>query len=328
MSTLRGRLFALVAVTVLAATVGTVAVSAVLVNHRLAGQRKTLLARQAAASATTAPDGSRVYAAGRRGGALRELRGARAQRVLALVPARTSATGALQLARREQLYATEPTSRGRVVVLRPAALAGQGFGPYLRGILLAGLAGALGAGLIALVLAGRVARPLRDLAAATRRVAAGERTEVDAGPGAAREVHDLAEAFTDMAGGLADARDAQRTFLLSVSHELKTPLTAIRGYAEAAQEDAVDPLEAMRVVGAESERLERLVDDLLQLARADRHGFEARRESVDLAAVVRHTVERHAPRAGALGVRLEATPVGSARGLGDADRLSQALSNL
>ena len=116
------------------------------------------------------------------------------------------------------------------------------------------------------------------------------------------------------------------------------PLTSIRGYAEALEEGAIPPAESARVIGAEADRLERLVADLLDLARFGRSGFSVAREPVDLAAVVEQAVERHLPRAreigvevsGALapGVELPGAPAPERWVLGDHDRILQAVSNL
>ena len=108
---------------------------------------------------------------------------------------------------------------------------------------------------------------------------------------------DLGASFNEMSDELARAREAQGRFLESVSHELRTPLTSIRGYAEALEEEAIAPAESARVIGAEADRLERLVADLLDLARFGRSGFSVAREPVDLAGVVEQAVERHLPRA-------------------------------
>src|SRR5438105_3678387 len=139
-----------------------------------------------------------------------------------------------------------------------------------------------------------------------------------------------------MAARLEHARQAERRFLLSVSHELKTPLTAVRGYAEALQEAAVAPDEGGRVIAREAERLERLVQDLLDLARLDLartegpvgRGFEVRREPFDLAEVARDAVRRHEPQARGFGVALAADAAEPATGVGDAGRTLQAVSNL
>ena len=126
---------------------------------------------------------------------------------------------------------------------------------------------------------------------------------------------------------LAASRDAERAFLLSVSHELKTPLTAIRGYAEGLGEGAFEPGEAARVIATESGRLERLVRDLLDLARMNRSEFSVRSEAVDLAEIAREAARRHEPTARGLGVELRAV-AGAAWVTGDADRILQIASNL
>jgi hypothetical protein len=142
------------------------------------------------------------------------------------------------------------------------------------------------------------------------------------------EIAEVGAAFNAMAAELAAARVAEREFLMSVSHELRTPLTAVRGYAEALADDAVAPAEAATVIGAEAARLERLVDDLLDLARLDRRAFTVAREPVDLAAVARSAHERASATAADRGLLLELDAPDTAWGMGDPDRLLQALSNL
>ena len=140
----------------------------------------------------------------------------------------------------------------------------------------------------------------------------------------------LTASFNEMADQLAQARAAEQSFLLSVSHELKTPLTAIRGYAEGLEEGAVDPREAGEVMAQEGARLARLVQDLLDLAKLNQRAFAVRKEAVDLAAVAREAVMRYEPRARSFGVAVvaEVDERGVAWGAGDADRLHQVLSNL
>ena len=92
----------------------------------------------------------------------------------------------------------------------------------------------------ALLLAGAVARPVRRVADASRQLAAGERPEPLPVTGS-DEVKALATAFNQMAEELDRARDAERAFLLSVSHELKTPLSAIRGHGEALLDGVIEP---------------------------------------------------------------------------------------
>ena len=144
-----------------------------------------------------------------------------------------------------------------------------------------------------------------------------------------RELALLAESFNEVAVQLAKAREAERAFLLSVSHELKTPLTAIRGYAEGLEDGALPADEAAATIVAESQRLERLVGDLLDLARMRKAEFSVRREPVDLAAIAREALRRYETQARDFGVALEARrPRAGARRLGDADRTLQVVSNL
>src|SRR5206468_6975128 len=135
----------------------------------------------------------------------------------------------------------------------------------------------------------------------TRSLAADQRHEPLPQEGTS-EVALLAKAFNEMAQQLAASREAERNFLLSVSHELKTPLTAIRGYAEGLADGAFEADDAARTIGVEAGRLERLVRDLLDLARMNRAEFSVRSEPVDLAETAREAVNRHEAAAREFGV--------------------------
>ena len=138
----------------------------------------------------------------------------------------------------------------------------------------------------------------------------------------------LATSFNEMAQQLHAAKEAERNFLLSVSHELKTPLTAIRGYAEALEDGAVPAEEAAATIREEARRLERLVRDLLDLARMNRREFAIHREQIDLGDVGREAVRRYEAEARAGGVELDAIAPDGAPALGDPDRVLQVVSNL
>ena len=180
-------------------------------------------------------------------------------------------------------------------------------GAFLRDLLLAGGVGAMLAALLSFC-----ARPL-DRDARSARVAQGEpRARGGSVTGAAARPRDAPRSPRSPARStrwpqqLAASRESERNFLLSVSHELKTPLTAIRGYAEGLAEGAFEPRTPPGTILVESRRLERLVRDLLDLARMNRHEFSVGREPVDLAEVAREVVARHEATAQEFGVVLTA----------------------
>ncbi|MGH2519347.1 MAG: sensor histidine kinase, partial [Chloroflexota bacterium] len=135
----------------------------------------------------------------------------------------------------------------------------------------------------------------------------------------------------DRVSGLLTAR---RELVASVSHELRTPVATVRGYVESALQ-RTDRLPAdvqadLRTVEAEVRRLQRLIEDLFTLARAEVGRLELRLEPTDIAEVVQRAVSTAAPLAWQqrrVQVILEA-PAGVARGRADAARLQQVLSNL
>jgi len=221
-------------------------------------------------------------------------------------------------------YRTLP-HRG-LLLLRPVSAASSAWRPFLGDLLLAAAAGVALAAVLSFLVARSIARPIRRIAAATRKLAADESHEPLPPEGTA-ELASLAQAFNQLAEDLAASREAERNFLLSVSHELKTPLTAIRGYAEGLADGAFEPEEAARTIGVESQRLERLVHDLLDLARMNRSTFSVRNEPVDLSEIAREVALRHETAAAHLHVTLVAE--GDESWVeGDYDRLLQVASNL
>jgi two-component system, OmpR family, sensor kinase len=248
----------------------------------------------------------------------------------AAAAARLRATGAAQgtvaVGGKDWFFAARTVAGRGLVLLRPRAVGAAVWRPYLGGLLIAAGAGALLAAGISFLLARRIARPLRGIVEATQRLAAGldRVTAAEDGP---TELVSLARSFNEMASRLAHARDAERAFLLSVSHELKTPLTAILGYAEGLADGTVGAEEAAHTIGKEAERLDRLVRDVLDLARMNRSEFSVRTELVDLAEVAAECARRHQARAESYGIALELDTT-EAYATGDCDRVVQALSNL
>jgi two-component system, OmpR family, sensor kinase len=238
-----------------------------------------------------------------------------------------SPTGRITINDREYFYATGTSGPDVVVLLRTASSVRAESRPFWLALVSAGAIGCLLAAAVAAMLARNIARPVLRVAGASRRLADGDEPEPLplAGPS---ELRGLAESFNTMAGQLARARAAERSFLLSVSHELKTPLTAIRGYAEALDEGVLRPEHAVKVIRVEAARLERLIADLINLARLDQQRFVIHPHTVDLAEIARETAARHATRARELGVRIELDPGTDAFATADPDRLLQAVSNL
>jgi two-component system sensor histidine kinase BaeS len=319
------------ALAAIASCVLTVAVGVVLVRHRLAAERLTNLQAQAnlvalvggAPGALTA--GEHVYGVGT--GKPRRLRPRVSEAVLATIPGGGDGQGTVSVAGRSILYVARTTGDGRIVLIRGARLAFSEWRPFLSSLVVAGLGGAVLAALLSFLLARRLTRPIAELADATRRLASGE-SGVEVPVDGEDELAGLGRAFNAMSLELGRARESQRRFLESVSHELKTPLTSIRGYAEALDEGAVSPAEGGRVIASEADRLERLVFDLIDLARLGRAGFEVAKRPVDLASVSAAAVKRHLPRALELDVELTNTCADGAWGIGDEGRLLQATSNL
>jgi two-component system, OmpR family, sensor kinase len=224
-------------------------------------------------------------------------------------------------------FAARSVNPGYLVLLRPQSAAGSLLSSYVWGLFVAAGAGGLLAALAAFLLARRISRPIDRIAAAARSLTRGTHPEPVPVEGAA-EIATLAVAFNDLAAQLRQAQEAERNFLLSVSHELKTPLTAIRGYAEAVEDGVVDPREAARTVTAEARRLERLVKDLLDLARMNRTDFSVHNAEIDLAEVVEDAARRYQQQAAGFGVSLTAVTDGPAPADADADRVLQVVSNL
>jgi two-component system sensor histidine kinase BaeS len=225
-------------------------------------------------------------------------------------------------------FAAQPKlNPGTLILLRPESTAGSLLSPYVWGLLIAAAAGGLLAALAAFLLARRISQPVDRIAAAARTLAGGTHPEPVPVEGAT-EIATLAGAFNDLAVQLQKAQEAERNFLLSVSHELKTPLTAIRGYAEAVEDGAVDPREAAATVASEARRLERLVKDLLDLARMNRTDFSVHNTEIDLAEVAEDAVRRYGKQAHSFGVALWAVTESSAPAIADADRVLQVVSNL
>jgi two-component system sensor histidine kinase BaeS len=181
-----------------------------------------------------------------------------------------------------------PISGGGVVLVQRHGDAISTDSAAIRRTLLAIAIGVAVAAGVGALIARRMARPLRRTAAAAHALATGRRDVVLSAEGP-DEVAGVAEAVNTLAAALAYSEGRHRQFLLSVSHDLRTPLTAISGYAESLADGVVPADQAPHagaVILAETHRLTRLVTDLLDLARLDAHDFRVELLPVDLNAVV------------------------------------------
>jgi signal transduction histidine kinase len=202
------------------------------------------------------------------------------------------------------------------------------------------LAAVLLAVLVGLLLARQVARPLGQLAEAARAVAAGNLAQSVPEDGGIRELAVLGQAFNHMTANLRQSDQAKTAFISDVTHELRTPLTVIKGMIETLQDGAINDLEArgpfLLSMGRETERLIRLVNDLLVLTRVDAGVLNLQRHPLDFEELVRTRCRVFAPLAAQRQVGLVVTtawPVvegqdGPAVVLADADRMAQVINNL
>lgn len=246
---------------------------------------------------------------------------------LAAVRARLPVEGDLTLDGETYLFAARNVQGKGFVLLRSQTLSFSDWWPFFQGLLIAGAVAAVLAGIGSFLTARAIARPVRRAADASRSLAEGLSPEPLPIEGSA-ELASLATSFNEMAEQLHAAKEAERNFLLSVSHELKTPLTAIRAYAEALDEGAVTSEDAAATIREEARRLERLVRDLLDIARMNRSEFAVHRESIDLAEVCREAARRHEAEARAAVVELTVDASEDAGAEADPDRVLQVVSNL
>ncbi len=195
---------------------------------------------------------------------------------------------------------------------------------------------AAGTIIVALLVTVRLSRtltdPVREASKTAKRIAEGDfATRIpDDQARIGGEIAELVHSINAMATNLERSRSLERQFLLSVSHDLRTPLTSIRGYAEALIDGAVtDPAAVGSVIEGESRRLERLVGDLLLLSRLESTGFTydtARHNACEIVDDTAHGFDRTAEERGVdLNIRVPADRVAVDV---DPDRFSQIVSNL
>jgi signal transduction histidine kinase len=229
------------------------------------------------------------------------------------------------------LTAFPETDVAALIVAEPQAGLGEVVGDLLPRIVFAGLIGVGAALVLGLLLSRSIASPLRNIARAARSVARGNyRQRVpETGP---PEVRALATDFNKMTEDVQRSQETLRGFLANISHELKTPLTSIRGFSQAVLDGTIDDAEGIdrsaRIINTESARVLRLVEELLDLSRIESGQNRMRQDVVELDELFQHIGEVFALRGEEDSVALEMPPAGAPRVRGDFDRLEQVMTNL
>ncbi len=215
--------------------------------------------------------------------------------------------------------ATEPTvataapivvsgqTLGAVILTKPTSAVATSWSDVAPPLLLATLIGLIPALALTLWVTGRLTRPLREMEAAADRVAGGDLT-VSVPPAGTEELDHVATAFNAMVGRLREREDRSRAFLMNVTHDLRTPLTAIRGHVAALRDGIVPADQVDRSLGAiesEASRLSAMVSDLLDLARIDADQFRIAPTPVDATAMLEDAHAAQIAVAEQRGVALE-----------------------
>ena len=220
---------------------------------------------------------------------------------------------------------------GVLIVAKPRAELSDRLNTLLERLAVALLGGILIAGALAWYLSRRLTRPILALSRAADQVAEG-RYDVEIPRGGKDEIGHMADRFGQMAERLQEASELERNFLMRVSHELRTPLTAIRGHVGALREGLADEPEArdasLDVIAEEAGRLERLVGDVLDLAKLDARRFTVREEEVDMNRVLERAYAAFGEEARSRGIEYRQHANGGAVVYTDGDRVLQIISNL
>jgi signal transduction histidine kinase len=221
---------------------------------------------------------------------------------------------------------------GAVILARPKTQLNQSWFPLVWRLLPAFFAGILVAGALGWYLSRRITKPVLALSDAADDVAAGRYGVVVPEVPGGGEISHLSERFREMAVQLEAAEALERNFLMTVSHELRTPLTAIRGHVTALLEGVVEDEEArthsLEVISLEADRLERLVGDVLDLAKLDTHRFTLVREEVDMERLIDRAYSTFGEEARRRGIDYERSVTAKPILETDGDRVLQVISNL
>jgi len=222
---------------------------------------------------------------------------------------------------------------GAIIVAKPEAELRTQWVPLFKRMLVAFGLGSILAGLVGWWMSRRITGPVLQLAAASDEIASGNYGVRVAVAMKQNEIGHLAERFNEMAARLGASEERERQFLMSVSHELRTPLTAIRGHVDALRDGVIDDPElvegSLDIVAAEAERLERLVGDIVDLAKLRAHRFTAQSEEVDMGRLVEQAYGAFADEARRREIDYELVlPEHPPTLITDGDRVLQVITNL
>jgi signal transduction histidine kinase len=181
--------------------------------------------------------------------------------------------------------------------------------------------------LLAVLITRSIARPLQTVAKAAAEVAEGHYNQSVPlrGP---KEIRAVAQAFNSMSEKVRAEQRAQQDFLANVSHDLKTPLTSIQGYSQAIIDGIGSPTQAASIIREESERLNRMVVELTDLARLQAGRLSMQTDAIDLGQLTAAVAQRLAMMAREKKIELDVTAPSMPEIAGDGDRLVQVVTNL
>ena len=222
---------------------------------------------------------------------------------------------------------------GAIVVAKAQDVVRDQWLPLVARLAAAFAIGGLLAWLLGLWLSRRISGPVEALAKASDEIAHGNyAVHVPVGPGG-NEISHLSERFNEMAARLAATEERERQFLMSVSHELRTPLTAIKGHVDALRDGLIDDPQlvgaSLEVVASEATRLERLVGDVLDLAKLRAHRFTVQTEEVDMGRLIVHAYGSFGDEARRREIEYELRGSETAPTIiTDGDRVLQVITNL
>ncbi len=231
----------------------------------------------------------------------------------------------------EYLIEGRPLSAdGSVILIQPISVAGASAGTIIWRLALALAIGLIIAIPLGVFAAQRLARPLRRASTAAMSMASGSRGVELASMGP-KEVDEILTSLNALDSALIASEVRQREFLLSVSHEFRTPLTAVKGYSEAIADGILSgskAIDAARLISSESARLDRLVSDLLDLARLGAVDFAISEVAIDLPVFASEVCQVWGYRCQESQVNLECEIFVSGEFIGDPFRLRQIVDNL